>query len=127
MKWVYNSKLGCFEREDKLGKKLWITMTEAQRIITLRDLGNSIGEIQAKMNFVSNKASSYSVKTVLERYDNGDIVIDMNVPVSEVEWEDLSNDSKINDLEMRISNLENIISEYDENSFMDKVKSWLKY
>lgn len=119
MNWIYNSKLGCFERSDKVGKKLWVTMTEAQRIITLRDLGNSIGEIQAKMSFVSSKASSYSVKTILERYDNGELIIDMDVPVTEVEWNDLSYDSKINDLELRIKHLEDIISE-------NKVESWWK-
>lgn len=119
MNWIYNSKLGCFERSDKVGKKLWVTMTEAQRIITLRDLGNSMGEIQAKMSFVSSKASSYSVKTILERYDNGELIIDMDVPVTDVEWNDLSYDSKINDLELRIKHLEDIISE-------NKVESWWK-
>ena len=123
MNWIYNSKLGCFERSDKVGKKLWVTMTEAQRIITLRDLGNSIGEIQAKMSFVSSKASSYSVKTILERYDNGELIIDMDVPVTDVEWNDLSYDSKINDLELRIKHLEDIISENKNESWW---KRWLK-
>ena len=120
---IYNSKLGCFERSDKVGKKLWVTMTEAQRIITLRDLGNSMGEIQAKMSFVSSKASSYSVKTILERYDNGELIIDMDVPVTDVEWNDLSYDSKINDLELRIKHLEDIISENKNESWW---KRWLK-
>ena len=123
MNWIYNSKLGCFERSDKVGKKLWVTMTEAQRIITLRDLGNSMGEIQAKMSFVSSKASSYSVKTILERYDNGELIIDMDVPVTDVEWNDLSYDSKINDLELRIKHLEDIISENKNESWW---KRWLK-
>ena len=118
MKWIYNDRLGCFEREDKIGKKIWVTMSEAQRIITLRDLGNSIGEIQAKMTFVSSKASSYSVKTILEKVDDDSLIIDMDVPASDIQFNDLSVDNKLVNLEERISNLEGRLSEIKSDCFI---------
>lgn len=126
MKYEYNSGLGCFERSDGLGKKIWVNMSEAQRIITLRDLGNTIGEIQAKMNFTSNKATSYSVKTILNKYDDGSIIIDMSSPASNIQFEDMSMDARIMDLEERLSKLEKLVTDKKEESFTDKVKSWMR-
>lgn len=129
MKYNYNAQLGCFERSDGLGKKIWVTMSEAQRIITLRELGNSIGEIQAKMNFVSSKATSYSVKTILAKYDNGAINIDMNVPAPDIQFNDLGIEERISSLEQRLSKLEEAfysIKWEDNKSFMEKVKLWIK-
>ena len=129
MKYEYNSQLGCFERSDGLGKKIWVTMTEAQRIVTLRDLGNSIGEIQAKMSFVSSKATSYSVKTILAKYDDGSINIDMSVPAPDIQFKDMGIEERISDLEKRLSKLEesfNSIEWEDKTSFMEKVKLWVR-
>lgn len=124
MKYNYNTKLGCFERSDGLGKKIWITMTEAQRIVTLRDLGNSLGEIQAKMNFVSSKATSSSVKTILAKYDEGNISIDMSVPAPDIQFKDMGIEERIDSLEKRLSKLEKLANE--ENGLIDKVKSWIR-
>lgn len=129
MKYEYNSQLGCFERSDGLGKKIWVTMTEAQRIVTLRDLGNSIGEIQAKMSFTSSKATSYSVKTILAKYEDGSINIDMSVPASDIQFKDMGVEERISDLERRLSKLEEAfysIEWEEKKSFTDKVKSWIK-
>ena len=55
MRYNYDSDNECFVREDGLGKKIWINSVEAQRIITLYDLGNNIPEIRNKIRFNSKK------------------------------------------------------------------------
>ena len=106
MRYNYNATIGAFEREDKLGKKIWATMNEAQRVITLSDLGYSMGEIQSKISFKSKKATGYTVRTILEKYESGDLEIDMNAPIPVEDYRDLTVEERLNDLERRLSVLE---------------------
>lgn len=106
MRYNYNATIGAFEREDKLGKKIWANMNEAQRVITLSDLGYSMGEIQSKISFKSKKATGYTVRTILEKYESGDLEIDMNAPIPVEDYRDLTVEERLNDLERRLSVLE---------------------
>lgn len=106
MRYNYNATIGAFEREDKLGKKIWANMNEAQRVITLSDLGYSMGEIQSKVSFKSKKATGYTVRTILEKYESGDLEIDMNAPIPVEDYRDLTVEERLNDLERRLSVLE---------------------
>ena len=106
MRYNYNATIGAFEREDKLGKKIWANMNEAQRVITLSDLGYTTGEIQSKISFKSKKATGYTVRTILEKYESGDLEIDMNAPIPVEDYRDLTVEERLNDLERRVSVLE---------------------
>jgi len=106
MRYNYNATIGAFEREDKLGKKIWANMNEAQRVITLSDLGYTMGEIQSKVSFKSKKATGYTVRTILEKYESGDLEIDMNAPIPVEDYRDLTVEERLNDLERRLSVLE---------------------
>lgn len=106
MRYNYNATIGAFEREDKIGKKIWATMNEAQRVITLSDLGYTMGEIQSKVSFKSNKATGYTVRTIIDKYECGDLEIDMNAPIPVEDYRDLTVEERLNDLERRLSVLE---------------------
>ncbi len=124
MKYDYNYELGAFEREDKIGKKIWATMDEAQRIITLKELGYTRGEIQSKMNFKSKKATGYTVYTILDKYENGDLKIDMNAPVTPDDFKDFSIDDRVSKLEERMNEFEKNNSESEKTGWINKIKSW---
>lgn len=141
MKYKYNSDLECFERFNSegnpIGRKLWVNIVEARKIVTLHNLGNSIGLIQSKMKFASNKASGRTVETIINLYKNGEIELDGDFPAPSKDFEELSVDGRIDDLERRIEVLENQMSEIksdcfvsafavesNEESIVDKVKSW---
>lgn len=120
MRYNYDSDKECFVREDGLGKKLWINSVEAQRIMTLRNLGNSISEIRNKITFHSRKVSESTIENFIRNVEDGniDIPTDAPMPVNE----DLT-------IEERISRLENDLAEFKERfdtvpreSFSDKVR-----
>ena len=134
MKYKYNSSLECFERYDEngkpRGKKLWVNIMEARKIITLYDLGNSVGLIQSKMTFSSKKASGHTVGTIIKLYEEGDIELDGNYPIPSTDFDNLNNDIKIENLEARVEVLEKKLVELenkDNESFTGKVKSWISH
>ena len=123
MKYEYNSSLECFEREDKLGKKFYINSNEAQRIVTMRELGYSIGRICAKIQFNSDKVYESTVANFLKNVDEGNIIVNGDYPAPKGVIKDLTVSDRLISLEERVSELEDKIR-YE--SFTDKVKSWLK-
>ena len=140
-KYKYNSELECFERFNKkgnpTGKKLWVNIVEARKIITLYNLGNTVGLIQSKMQFSSNKASGKTVETIVRLYENDDIELEGDFPAPSKDFEALEVDSKIDNLEIRVENLENIISELKSDCFctayagesktgiIDRIRTWI--
>lgn len=122
MKYNYNSDLECFEREDKLGKKLWVNNVEAQRIVTLYQLGNSIPMIRNKITFHSRKVTESTIENFLKNYHNGDIVLpDIDyVPVNE----DLTIEQRISNLESEVEELKGLMS--SDDSFTDKIRGLFK-
>lgn len=122
MKYNYNSDLECFEREDKLGKKLWVNNVEAQRIVTLYQLGNSVPMIRNKITFHSRKVTESTIENFLKNYHNGDIVLpDIDyVPVNE----DLTIEQRISNLENEVEELKGLMS--SDDSFTDKIRGLFK-
>lgn len=123
MKYEYNANLECFEREDKLGKKFYINSNEAQRIVTMRELGYSIGRICAKIQFNSDKVYESTVANFLKNVDEGNIIVNGDYPAPKGVIKDLTVSDRLISLEERVSELEDKIR-YE--SFTDKVKLWLK-
>ena len=106
-------------------------MDEAQRIITLNQLGYSRGEIQNKMTFKSKKATAYSVNTVIDKYLDGDLPIE-NVAVSDMDIEDdLTVEYRVQKLEERVKILEEKLNapcvdgvESNKN-IVERIRTWI--
>ena len=137
MKYNYNTDLECFVREDGLGKKIWINSSEAHRIMTMYSLGNSIGEIRNKIEFVnSRKVTESTVKNFISNVNMGNIILDENYPAPVKLVEEMTDNDRICKLEERVTNLEDKISELksecfitafaDESKKESKVRKWLR-
>lgn len=125
MKYEYNASLECFEREDKLGKKFYINSNEAQRIVTMRELGYSIGRICAKIQFNSDKVYESTVANFLKNVDEGNIIVNGDYPAPKGVIKELTVSDRLVSLEDRVTELEEIIN-IEKSSWTDKVKSWIR-
>lgn len=144
MRYNYNSELGAFVREDGLGKKFWITMVEAHRIMTLYELGVSPNQIGAKIQFKNPKTTVSTVSNFIKNVENGDIVLDNDVPLPVEDFDDINLevriteiDSRVRILEKKVDNIFAVLQSYEndwkcececkeEESIKDKVKAWLR-
>ena len=78
MNYKYDVEQECFVREDGLGKKFWINVTEAQRIMTLYDLGNSVSEIRNKIQF-NGEVYESTIRNFIRNVQEGKIEIPTDV------------------------------------------------
>ena len=141
MKYNYDVDKECFVREDGLGKKIWINSSEAHRIMTMYSLGNSIGEIRNKIQFVnSRKVTESTIKNFILNVNQGNITLDEDYPAPVKLVEELTVSDRVEALENRVSELENKFAEIKSDCFctafadetrnessISKVKSWLKF
>ena len=126
MRYDYDADIEAFVRSDKKGNKLWFNMYEAQRIMTLYQLGYTPNKIATKMEFKSNKVAMSSVKTFIDNVNNGNIVIDNDAPAPVEYVNDMS-------LEARVSKLEQDFDEFrkkfvdptPDDGISEKVRKWL--
>ena len=133
-KYQYNTDFECFERLDNngnpTGKKLWVNITEARRIVTLHNLGNSTGLIQSKMKFASKNATGHTVVTIIKLYENDEIELDGDYPAPKSDVEDMTFDSRIDALEDRIKVLEekfagiNCTCENTDKNVLRRIRTW---
>ena len=132
MKYNYDSELGAFVREDGLGKKFWITMVEAHRIMTLYELGVSPNQIGAKIQFKNPKTTVSTVNNLIKNVESGDIVLDTDVPLPVEDFDDVSIEARITKLEHDVEHIKRLLEKpcececKEEESISDKVKAWLK-
>ena len=132
MRYNYNSELGAFVREDGLGKKFWITMVEAHRIMTLYELGVSPNQIGAKIQFKNPKTTVSTVSNFIKNVENGDIVLDNDVPLPVEDFDDISTEARITQLEHDVEYIKRLLEKpcececKEEESISDKVKAWLR-
>lgn len=132
MRYNYNSELGAFVREDGLGKKFWITMVEAHRIMTLYELGVSPNQIGAKIQFKNPKTTVSTVNNLIKNVESGDIVLDTDVPLPVEDFDDVSIEARITKLEHDVEYIKRLLEKpcececKEEESISDKVKAWLR-
>ena len=132
MRYNYDSELGAFVREDGLGKKFWITMVEAHRIMTLYELGVSPNQIGAKIQFKNPKTTVSTVNNLIKNVESGDIVLDTDVPLPVEDFDDVSIEARITKLEHDVEYIKRLLEKpcececKEEESISDKVKAWLK-
>lgn len=128
MKYNYNSELECFIREDGLGKKIWINSTEAHRIMTMYDLGNSIGEIRNKIKFTyPRKVTESTITNFIRNVREGNIILDDNLPAPSDLVVDLTLDERVRRVEDRLDILEELLGSHNnDETLSEKVKSWIR-
>ena len=139
MRYNYDVDKECFVRADGLGKKFYINITEAQRIATLHDLGNTVSEINNKIDFKSRKVSESTIKNFINNVNEGNIVITGDYPVPVSDFKEFTVDEKVLALEDRVKNIENILSELKPDCFVtafagettdvglkERFKTWLR-
>ena len=98
---------------------------EAHRIMTMYNLGNSIGEIRNKIKFSNpRKVTESTIKNFIVNVENGNIELsdDMPVPINDVM--EITLDERVLSLEQRVSVLEEMLE--NKESITDKVKSWIR-
>lgn len=132
MRYNYDSNIGAFVREDGLGKKFWITMVEAHRIMTLYELGVSPNQIGAKIQFKNPKTTVSTVNNLIKNVESGDIVLDTDVPLPVEDFDDVSIEARITKLEHDVEYIKRLLEKpcececKEEESISDKVKAWLR-
>ena len=122
MKYNYDAKNECFVREDGLGKKFFINSHEAQRIMTMVDLGYSIPRICNKIQFASDKVYESTVTNFINNVKEGNIIVSDEYPAPNGVLESLTVEDRISRLEDRVTALEEI----KENKTESMWKKWLK-
>ena len=110
MKFNYDVEEECFIREDGLGKKYFINITEARRIVTLQDFGNTVPEIRNKIQIKSNKVSESTISNFLNQVKKGNIDLNGDYPApSDVVFE-LTTDERVRNLEERLNSIEDMLN-----------------
>ena len=135
MKYTYNVELEAFRREDKKGKPLYVNIIEANRIVSLLNLGHSVAEINGKVSLSNPKGTVTTINSFIRNYNDGNIEIPDDAPTPVHNLESLTDSSRIDRLEKRVADLEKLMKLVEngecfcscsaEESITDKVKSWL--
>ena len=128
-KYHYNVEKEAFVREDNKGKPLYVNISEAQKIVLQLDLGYSVSSIEGKVALSNPKGTVTTIRSFIRNYKAGNIEIPSDAPAPARVFDDILESNKLEELEERIENLEDIISDITTNgglSFKEKVKEWLK-
>ena len=128
-KYHYNVEKEAFVREDNKGKPLYVNISEAQKIVLQLDLGYSVSSIEGKVALSNPKGTVTTIRSFIRNYKAGNIEISSDAPAPARVFDDILESNKLEELEERIENLEDIISDITANggqSFTEKVKEWLK-
>lgn len=119
-KYGYDVRGEVFKREDNRGNPLRINIAEAQRIISLLNLGYSTTAILNKVEL--SKGTSSTVKNFIKNYQAGNIDIPDDAPAPVQVLDEMEDSRRIDALEERVTKLELIQKE----STLDKVKQWIR-
>ena len=127
MRYDYNIVQECFIREDGLGKKYPLNITEARRIMTLLELGNSIPEIRNKIQFHSNKVSESTIKNFIAQVKKGNISLEGDYPAPNEVMFELTLSERVDRLEEAIDEIkEQLNAPCTCKTEESRWKRWLK-
>ena len=127
MKYEYDVNAEAFKRVDNRGKLLHINISEAQRIISLLNLGHSIVNIESKVKLSNPKGTVTTIKSFIKNYKNGDIIMPDDAPAPVRTFEEFNFDNSLDDLNERVSNLEREFEEFKKKSITDKIRGIFSY
>jgi len=122
VEYYYDSGIEAFKRADKRGKPLYINVTEAQRIVSLLDLGYSVSEIEGKISLANPKGTITTIKSFIKNYRSGNISMPVDAPAPVKVFESMTDSNRIEALEERVAKLEEQLMNKKEN----RVISWLR-
>jgi len=122
----YNVELEVFKRTDNRGNYLAVNISEAQRIVTLLNLGYSISKIENKVKLTNPKAGTSTIKSFIKNYKEGNIEIPEDAPAPVQDIEELTLDDKTSNIEERMSKLEEdwIKFQKEHIGVIPRVKRW---
>ena len=138
VKYNYNVEMEAFKRADNRGKAIYVNVTEAQRIVSMLELGYSVADICGKISLNSPKGSLTTIKSFIRNYKSGNIEIPTDAPAPSNVYDSMDNEVRLDELEERVLILENkfkLVWTALENScecdcenkgMIDKVKSWIR-
>lgn len=96
-----------FKRVDKRGTHLYVNVAEAQRIISLINLGYNNVQIKNKVIISNPKCGSTTVTSFIKNYKLGNIKMPEDAPAPTKLFDSITDNDRLDALEERISNLEN--------------------
>lgn len=117
VQYEYDIEEEGFRRVDRRGKILPINIMEARRIASLLDLGWGADAIHNKMVYTQSGVTRTTTKSFIKNYRNGNINLDGDYPAPVKVMEAMDTEVRLNDLDNRVANLENIISELKSDCF----------
>lgn len=124
----YDSQLEVFKRTDNRGNHLAVNVSEAQRIISLLDLGYSASKIQNKVRLSNPKASTSTLNSFIRNYIEGNIFMPEDAPAPVRSIESLTDNDRISRLEERVTKLEEELefmnNDSEDKGLVEKAKSW---
>lgn len=134
VKYAYDVVSEVFKREDNRGNHLAVNIAEANRIISLLNLGYSVAEITLKVPLSSPKGTTSTVNSFIKNYRAGNIEMPENAPAPTQNLQSITDSERIDALEERVTRLENLFvpvdcecEEYAEKSKIGKVREWLPF
>ena len=130
MKYIYNVELEAFKREDNRGKPLYVNITEANRIISLINLGYTVADVTNKVSLSNPKGTVTTINSFIKNYRNGNIILPDDAPAPVNVFESLTESDRISALEDRVTELENKFSEItftEETEVESWWEKWLKF
>lgn len=117
VKYEYDVESEVFKRVDNRGRHLYVNITEAQRIISLMNLGMNKTKIQSKVTLSHPMGTSSTIETFIKNYKNGNIIIPENAPAPKNIFDEFVEESRMDKLEERVKNLENLMAEIKSDCF----------
>ena len=75
VKYNYNVEMEAFKRSDNRGKAIYVNVAEAQKIVSMLELGYSVADICGKVSLNSPKGSLTTIKSFIRNYKSGNIEI----------------------------------------------------
>ena len=126
VEYYYDVESEVFKRADNRGNYLAINVAEAQRIISLLDLGYSVIGIKNKVQISNPRCKSSTVDSFIKNYNQGNINMPEDAPAPALVFESFEDENRLDALEKRVSELESELDELKNNGLTSKVKSWIR-
>jgi len=115
----YDADIEMFRRTDNRGNHLAVNIYEAQRIVSLLNLGYSLSKIQNKVKLTNPKAGMSTLRSFIRNYEEGNIKIPEDAPAPSRVFDTISDSDRISKLEERVTLIEEKMNE--KKSFRERL------
>ena len=129
VKYKYDVEKEVFVRVDNRGRHLYVNIVEANRIVNMINLGQSVSSITEKVRLSNPKGTFTTINSFIKNYKLGNIEMPVDAPAPVNLVSSMTNSDRLDELEERVSELENkynnVMLKTDKKSLAKRVKSWL--